>query len=483
MKSRYIAGLGMVMMLGGRCLAQETAPPANRPPQYTISRWDEDYRYLRDPAARDLGEPRDFFDPIKYIPFNDKGDIYLSLGGQVRYRYEFFNDENFGRSPDDDNGYHLLRMMAHVDLHLGENFRLFVQGKSALIEDRDGGPRAIDADEIDIQQAFGDFSFRFNQNRDSVLVRLGRQDLRYGAERLIGVSDWTNVRRTFEGVRGSIGFGNNTLDLFWVWPVKVQKESLNEGDDNTNFAGIYDVISLPAFMRDANSKLDIYGLWLGRDNTNSSPLPSNDSDTYTVGAHFFSRPMPWDVDLEGDYQFGDSAGNDIRAWSFASEVGYNLTGVTWTPRLYIGFDIASGDDDPTDGKVQTFNQLFPTGHPYFGYIDVIGRQNIIDGHGGFSLALAPVAKLRLEQHFFWRQDTHDGLYTATGAELIPPGSSSTNYIGSEFDVLFDWQIDRHWSTYVGYSHFFAGDFVEESGAASGADNDIDFVYGALMFTF
>ena len=29
--------------------------------------------------------------------------------------------------------------------------------------------------------------------------------------------------------------------------------------------------------------------------------------------------------------------------------------------------------------------------------------------------------------------------------------------------------------YGGYSHFFAGDFVEESGAATGADEDIDFV--------
>ena len=45
------------------------------------------------------------------------------------------------------------------------------------------------------------------------------------------------------------------------------------------------------------------------------------------------------------------------------------------------------------------------------------------------------------------------------------------------------QFDRHWSGYAGYSHFFAGDFVEQAGAASGADNDIDFVYGALMFTF
>src|SRR5205823_3275171 len=160
MKRSSLAVVGIVLVTSSICQAQATAPPANQPPQYTLSRWDEDYRYLRDPAEREANP--DFFGPIKYIKLNDKGDIYLSLGGQVRYRYEYFHDFNFGAGQQDPNGYHLLRMLAHTDLHLGENFRIFVQGKSALIEDRDGGPRAVDADEIDIQQAFGEFDFRFN---------------------------------------------------------------------------------------------------------------------------------------------------------------------------------------------------------------------------------------------------------------------------------------------------------------------------------
>jgi len=473
--------VGMVLVLCGICKAQQTAPPANKPPMYTLSRWDEDYRYLRDPAE---GEPRDFFDAIKYIRFTDKGDIYLSLGGQVRYRYEHFNDFNFGAGPQDDDGYHLIRMLAHADLHLGENFRIFVQGKSSLIEDRDGGPRAVDADEIDIQQAFGEFSFRFNADRDRGMIRAGRQDLIYGAQRLIGVSDWTNVRRTFDGVRGSVGIGNQTIDAFWVRPVIVDKERLNSSDDNSNFAGIYDVISLPDFVREARTKLDLYFLWLDHQNSAPSAAPSNDSDTFTLGAHLFTNPMPWDFDVEGDWQFGDAAeGGDINAWSIAIEAGYTFSGITWTPRLILGFDAASGDDDPTDGDHGTFNQLFPSGHPFFGYIDAIGRQNIVDVHGGINVQFAPKLSVLLEHYFFWRENSHDALYNAQGAPLIGGGGSNSDYIGSEFDALLSWQLDRHWSTYIGYSHFFAGDFVEEAGAGTGADNDIDFVYGALTFTF
>ena len=53
----------------------------------------------------------------------------------------------------------------------------------------------------------------------------------------------------------------------------------------------------------------------------------------------------------------------------------------------------------------------------------------------------------------------------------------------EFDALLSVQFDRHWSGYIGYSHFFAGDFVNEAGSGTGADNDIDFVYASLSFTF
>ena len=45
-------------------------------------------------------------------------------------------------------------------------------------------------------------------------------------------------------------------------------------------------------------------------------------------------------------------------------------------------------------------------------------------------------------------------------------------------MLINWQIDRHVAAYFGYSHFFAGDFLEETGP----HEVIDFAYAALTFT-
>src|SRR3954468_12608155 len=162
--------------------AQYAAPaPANprtgtgpTPPPYSVVRSTEDYSYLKDPAAR-----TDPFDPVKYIPFNDAGDVYLSLGGQFRERYEYFHNNNFGAGPQDPTGYYLTRLLAHADLHVGDNLRGFLQLKSSMEDNRAGGPRPQDADEFDVQQAFVDFRVPLPTGgpKDAGTCRGGRQDL------------------------------------------------------------------------------------------------------------------------------------------------------------------------------------------------------------------------------------------------------------------------------------------------------------------
>src|SRR5277367_5228730 len=41
----------------------------------------------------------------------------------------------------------------------------------------------------------------------------GRQELKYGGERLVGISDWTNDSRTWDGFLGRYG-GDNRIDVF-----------------------------------------------------------------------------------------------------------------------------------------------------------------------------------------------------------------------------------------------------------------------------
>ena len=162
-------------------------------PQFKLSRQDEDWSVLRDPALR-----TDAFDIVKFIPLNRDGSSWLTLGGEVRQRYEYFDNFNWGKGPQDDNGYMLQRYLIHADAHIGENFRVFTQFKSGLEDGRNGGPRPTDRDEFDVHQLFADVRVPFDE-KDSLTLRVGRQELSFGTQRLVSVRESPNVRQSFDG--------------------------------------------------------------------------------------------------------------------------------------------------------------------------------------------------------------------------------------------------------------------------------------------
>ena len=54
---------------------------------------DEDWSYLRDDPARKI----DYLDKLKYIPLRNADGWYVSLGGDVRERYELLNHPLWGQ--------------------------------------------------------------------------------------------------------------------------------------------------------------------------------------------------------------------------------------------------------------------------------------------------------------------------------------------------------------------------------------------------
>ena len=447
------------------------------PPAFTALRYDENYSYLKDSETR-----TNLFDLLKYIPLNDQDDIYLTLGGQVRDRYEYFNNYTFGKGTQDPNGYNLIRTMLDADLHLGPYIRVFTEGISATEQGRDGGPRPSDVNEIDLFQAFADFTLPLSTD-SSFTIRGGRQAVVFGAQRLIGVSDFTDVRRNFDGVRGTLNTPGNTLDLFYLHPVQLLEHSFDNDVPDTYLAGIYDTWVVPGALAEAiKAKLEAYALYVDRKSITFNETTAGEK-RYTLGTRLTANPKPFDFDLETDYQLGRFNGEETHAFSVATIGGYTLEHVTFAPRAFLGFDIASGGNRNNPGD--TFDQLFPSGHDQLGTIDAIGRQNIIDVHPGVTFNLLenkPGAKqltLLAQYRQFWRESDQDGVYTSSGSILRTGGGSNASGVGGEMDLQVNWQLDRYISAYAGYAHFFHGAFISATGPA----NDIDFAYTALTFTF
>jgi hypothetical protein len=438
------------------------------PPGYKSLRYDEDYSYLRDPARA-----TDLLDALKYLPLDAGGEVFLTLGGEVRERYEYFHNAQWGAGPQDSDGYLMQRYLLHGDLHLGEQVRFFGQLESETVSGRTGGPRPTDENDFDVHQAFVDIQGKCIGG-STLTARLGRQEMLYGSSRLIAVRESPNVRQSFDGGRLLFVAGDWHVDAFATRPVEVLTGALDdETDQSRAFYGVYATGPCPTLPA---GNVDLYFLELDRDDAAFVQGRAQEKRR-SLGTRLFGKPEPWDYDFEGVWQFGSFDGGRIEAWTVASDTGVTLS-LPWQPRVSLKADVASGDGDPHTQGLQTFNALFPRG-AYFGEPALIGPANIIDLHPALALQPTPACRLFLDWDVFWRQSTEDGIYNAALKPLRAGTNSDRRLIGNQLQVGTDWVLQRHLTLSVVYAHFFAGPYLRDTGAAE----DVDYASAWLTFKF
>jgi hypothetical protein len=141
-------------------------------------------------------------------------------------------------------------------------------------------------------------------------------------------------------------------------------------------------------------------------------------------------------------------------------------------------NVASGDRDPGDDDLETFNALFPRGS-YFSEAGLVGPANFFDLHPSVELLPHESVTIAVDADFFWRQSTDDGLYSNGIDPIVPGDASGERYVGTHAGVEAEWRIDPRATLSAAYVHFFAGPFLEEAG--SGKDVDFVAVWPSLRF--
>jgi len=446
-------------------------PPAKLAgPKYLNLRYDEDFSYLD-------GEPgtyrKDFFDPIKNIRLGE--DLRLSIGGEFRFRLEAETNKGFDANARSQDTFQLYRYFMHFDLKYRDLARVFFQGAAVFDEDRDLALRGLDENRWDVQQLF--FDVRVLGEDVPLTVRVGRQELQYGKQRFVSPLDWANTRRRFDAVKLFWKDKDWQFDVWYAKPVVVKRKQGDDWDEQFDFYGAY--FTYTGIPRHG---IDVY--FFATDKTGSYRNPNGkvgDECRFTLGSRFWGKAGPWDYQAEVAGQWGRWAGHTIQAWSWTVDGGYTFSKCPMKPRLGAGFDWASGDENPRDGKVGTFDQVFPLGHAYFGFLDLIGRKNITAVK--VDLSLWPVekkVKTALAYHTFWLNADKDALYNAGGRPgRRDPAGNSGSEIGHELDLTVLWKIDVHSTLLFGYSHFWDSDFIINTGKSE--DPDLFYVQYKYQF--
>ncbi len=428
-------------------------PPRSGYPPFALmppSFFDADFRYVdgMDPYERTLVER------LKRIRLGQRG--MFSTGGQFWLRY--MNETNSRLLPA-NNDYTLARARVFGDLMYSDSVRLFGEylWADSLSPDLPSAP--IDVDRGDLLNLFVDLKLCELEGAP-VVLRGGRQELLLGSQRLISTLDWANTRRTFQGVRMFRRGQQWDADLFWVQPVLPEATSFNQADADQNFVGTW-LTHRPQPGR----FLDLYYLYYGdRRDIAQLDVVRAPCDLHTLGSRWTGDRdgFLWDAELA--LQLGQRDDRDVVAGMATAGIGRRLPNLWATPTMWLYYDYASGDSNPNSSTSNTFNQLFPFGHYYMGWIDLVGRQNIHDLNAHIYFYPSPWITMFVQYHRFWLDQPTDALYNVAGAvsRRDPTGQAGTN-VGDELDFVANFHLARYTDLMVGYSRLFGGSFLRNTG--------------------
>ncbi|MBI1984222.1 MAG: alginate export family protein [Acidobacteria bacterium] len=394
----------------------------------------------------------------------------LEIGGQIRFRAEVRQNSDLSAEASDARNFVGQRLRFHVRAKVSDNVEAFAQFQDSRLWGEELSTASND-NLTDLHQGFV-------QVKDFLApglgLKVGRQELIYGTERLLGAFGWDNIGRSFDAVK--MGYSSTSLASDWFAAKLVDRPSTGRGDRDQYLYGAYN-----QFFRQRPQHLEAYGIFFrdglrtageiagrGTKATGIMTLGARSDGTLRGGLSY---------DVEFAQQFGHRGFDTHRARAFAAKVSKSLEEAR---KLGLGFeyDVATGDKGPADGRSGEFFNLFPTNHPHYGYADQMGWRNMQDFRLMFTVAPVSPLKFDFDYHNFYLLEARGPWRNAGGAVLgFDPVGQSGTHVGEELDFTVAFPIQKHLKILSGYSLFVPGEFARRT---RGPDNQHFFYLQTLV---
>lgn len=432
-----------------------------------MSRYQEDWSVLRDPARRTGA-----FDGLKYIPLDDRGDTYLSLSMEQRFRGDYVSAIGLRDGVGSQSPW-LYRAFLGADLHVGEHFRLFTELAHGGYGGRNVTARpSSQKDDALLQQAFFDLSGRRGQT--DIGVRVGRQDFMDGPQWLVTTRENANTRFTLDGVRAWAIGSAARVDVFDYRYVDQQAGAFDDGTlSSKRFSGV-----LAGFRLPGSGALYLEPFWFhARDDDKrwADQLAGETRDYF--GVHFWGSQGALSFDTAAMYQTGDFGDRDVRAYAAYSTFNWKLSGVRLAPQLGFHADINSGGGGYGTGTLRNGSLLFGS-QPYHSWAGWFGGANYIAAAPMLQFSPAKGVTVALQLQRMWRQRTDDAVYTGAGTPYSGTQRMQGRRIGDLLRLNATWQVSRYVGLTARAERFLAASAMEDAGYG-----DATFFGGWMTFRF
>ena len=285
----------------------------------------------------------------------------VEVGGKLKIRGNYYRMDYFGATSAVEQ-----RTMLNVKADFTNDVSTFIEFDSYNFWGNDfrsdylTGIDGRNGTDVDLYQAYINVK---NLWGTPLSLRVGRQELVFGSEFLLGNND-SNAYFTglsFDAIR--LTFAN---DMFKAdaFAAKLAETYQNFGKGDTDLYGVYG-----SYIGIEDVTIDAYWLYLV-----DNRVVGNEIDFHTFGLRGAGTFSGFDFDVEAAYQFGNVDGQpsacpfgfgeadvEYDAWAANLVAGYTFD-MTWQPRVYGKFAyLGGGDRDEScwsNDRSLPFNRLF-----------------------------------------------------------------------------------------------------------------------------
>lgn len=402
----------------------------------------------------------------------------ILFNGEVRIRPEYRDNADFNKDTTDTLSFigSRIRLMTTTKALDDVLIKITLQDTRNFGSETSPVGLTDSGEAVDIHEGYAEISNLF---KSPFALRAGRQELVYGDQRLIGSFGWNNQGRAFDAFKLMFSNGDFALDGWLAKRKENNGAAAGSPNIDRDFYGLYGTLKtlLP------KSVWDLYVLF---DREGDTAPAVRKKAFFTVGTRIAGKvPIEssmLDYTVEAPYQFGDNgtrvakSSEDVKidAYALAAKLGFTFPGDN-AIRIGGEYDFASGDDNAGDATSRTFNNLYPTNHLFYGYMDYQSWRNMMGWNANVSGSVFE-KKLFLSSSFwgFKLADAKDAWYDAAGnAASTVRTASATNGetdVGNEIDLIARYDYNTQVQIEAGWGYFFRGDYIKSKLANSGDSN-------------
>ena len=398
-------------------------------------------------------------------------DMSLQLRPRTEYRNGAYRPLQTGEEP---------AILTHNRTRLtmnysnGDKLKMRVSLQNINIWGQANQVQPLDAtnNNIGLFEAYADIKLSENMR-----TKIGRQMIALDDDRIFGTFDWHPAGRSHDALNISWKKQNTEVQTYFAF-----NQNYNTIGNVNNPAGKY---FSPENAQPYQHLQMIYAKYNFTPKHYLSVLANNigfkdfktDNKTYnmqTIGANYFGNGNLWNVGLSAYYQFGETnVGRKTSATLLSAVVDYKINKPS---KIGLGIDYLSGDNTnkPTQEATNIFNPLYGTHHKFYGIMDYFytgnphGNVGLLDSYVRYSSVINPKLSISAVGHFF-----------NSGAKIYQNNQKKSNYLGSELDLSFNYNIMNNISLTGGYSNFFNTESLRYLKKTPNARGNQDWVWISL----